>query len=138
NVVKKYALEQIKRALAGQQAKKLLEDMGLDPLKDIEKVWVGSSGKDQNDMKALIIVHGKFDPDKLFKAAEIQTKKDGDKFSMVKDGSATLFKYQPDQGNPVYGTVVDDTTVIAGTDNKIIATALKRAEEKKAARIGKE
>jgi hypothetical protein len=130
DVVKKYAIEQIKQALAGQEAKKILEEMGLDPLKDIEKVWVGSSGKDANDMKALIIVHGKFDPDKLLKAAEAATKKDGDKFSMIKDGGQTLFKFQPDQGNPVYGTVVDDSTVIAGTDKKLIANALT---QKKAA-----
>ena len=124
DVIKKYALEQLKQALAGQDAKKILDEMGLDPLKDIEKLWVGSSGKDANDMKALIIVHGKFDPDKLFKAAEAATKKDGDKFSMIKDGNATMFKFQPDQGNPVYGTVVDDTTVVAGTDKKLVATAL--------------
>jgi len=138
DVVKKYALEQIKQALAGQDAKKLLEELGLDPLKDIDKVWAGSSGKDQSDMKGLVIVHGKFDPDKLFKAAEAATKKDGDKFSMIKDGATTMFKYQPDQGNPVYGTVVDDTTVVAGTDKKIVATALKQAEDKKKAPISAE
>jgi hypothetical protein len=135
DVIKKYALEQIKQALAGQEAKKLLEDMGLDPLKDIEKVWIGSSGKDQNDMKALVIVHGKFDPDKLFKAASAATKKDGDKFSMVKDGNTTLFKYQPEMGNPIYGTVVDDTTVVAGTDKKLVAEALKQAAGSKKAPI---
>ena len=136
DVVKKYAIEQIKQALAGQEAKKILEEMGLDPLKDIEKVWVGSSGKDANDMKALIIVHGKFDPDKLFKAAEAATKKDGDKFSMIKDGNTTMFKFQPDQGNPVYGTVVDDTTVIAGTDKKLIATALGQKKAALGADLG--
>lgn len=138
DVIKKFALEQIKQALAGQEAKKLLEEMGLDPLKDIEKVWMGSAGKDQNDMKALVIIHGKFDPDKLFKAAEAATKKDGDKFSMIKDGAATMFKYQPDQGNPVYGTVVDETTVVAGTDKKLIAEALKQKTANKAAPIKKE
>jgi hypothetical protein len=138
DVIKKFALDQIKQALAGQEAKKLLEEMGLDPLKDVEKVWMGSSGKDQNDMKALVVIHGKFDPDKLFKAAEAASKKDGDKFSMIKDGTATMFKYQPDQGNPVYGTVVDDTTVVAGTDKKLIADALKQKEAGKAAPIKKE
>lgn len=138
DIIKKYALEQIKQALAGQDAKKLLEELGLDPLKDIEKIWAGSSGKDQSDMKGLVIVHGKFDPDKLFKAAEAATKRDGDKFSMIKDGNTTMFKFQPDQGNPVYGTVVDDTTVIAGTDKKIIATALKQNEDKKKAPIAQE
>jgi hypothetical protein len=134
-VVKKFALEQIKQALAGQDAKKILDEMGLDPLKDIDTLWMGSSGKDQSDMKALVIVHGKFDPEKLLKTAEAATKKDGDKFSMIKDGSATLFKYQPDQGNPVYGTVVNDTTLVAGSDKKIIATALKQAQDKKKAPI---
>jgi hypothetical protein len=135
DVVKKYAIEQIKQLLAGQEAKKLLEDMGLDPLKDIEKIWMGSYGKGKDDQSMLVIVHGKFDPDKLFKAAEAATKKDGDKFTMIKDGSTTLFKYQPDQGNPVYGTVVDETTVIAGSDKKLIATALKQAQDKKKAPI---
>lgn len=129
DVVKKYALEQLKQALAGQDAKKLLDEMGLDPLKDIETIWIGSSGKDASDMKALIIGHGKFDSDKLLKAAEAAAKKDGDKFSVIKDGGMTLFKFQPEQGNPVYGTVVDETTVIAGTDKKLVATAL---EQKKA------
>jgi hypothetical protein len=124
DVVKKYALEQIKQVLAGQDAKKLLEEMGLDPLKDIETVWTGLTIKDASDVKGLSVVHGKFDPDKLFKAAEAAAKKDGDKFSMIKDGTATMFKYQPEQGNPVYGTVVDDTTVVAGTDKKLVATAL--------------
>ena len=136
DIVKKYALEQLKQTLAGGDAKKLLEELGLDPLKDIDKLWAGTSGKDASDMKGLIVVHGKFDPDKLFKAAEAATKKDGDKFSMVKDGNTTMFKFQPDQGNPIYGTVVDDTTVIAGTDKKMIATALKQAEDKKKAPIG--
>jgi hypothetical protein len=89
-------------------------------------------------MKGLVIVHGMFDPEKLFKAAEAATKKDGDKFSMVKDGAATLFKYQPDQGEPVYGTVVNDTTVVAGSDKKIIAAALKQAEDKKKSPVGAE
>src|SRR5262245_27218684 len=87
DVIKKFALEQIKQLLAGQEVKKLLEDMGLDPLKDVEKIWVGMSGKNKDDAKVLAIIHGNFDPDKLFKAAEAATKKDGDKFSMIKDGN---------------------------------------------------
>lgn len=133
DIIKKYALEQLKQALDGQEAKKLLTDMGLDPLTDIETVWAGTSGKNQSDMKGLIVIHGKFDPEKLLKAAEAASKKDGDKFSIVKDGGTTLFKYQPDDGNPVYGTVVDDTTVIAGSDKKLLAEALKQKDATKPA-----
>lgn len=123
-IIKKYALEQLKQALQQREADKFLKDLGLDPLKDIDRLVIGTSGKDQSDMKVLAIVHGKFDPEKLYKAAEAQTKKDADHFSLVKDGKDTMFKYQPDNGNPVYGTVVDETTVVLGNEKKIVSTAL--------------
>lgn len=132
DIIKKYALEQLKQALQGADAKKFLTDLGLDPLKDVERVIIGASGKDQTDTKALLVIHGKFDPDKLFKAAEAQTKKDPDHFSLVKDGKDMMFKYQPDNGNPVYGTVVDETTLVAGTDKKLITTALGVGSKKAA------
>lgn len=138
DVIKKYALDQIKQALAGQDVKKLLEDMGLDPMKDVDKVWVGMSGSGPENTKALVVIHGKFDPEKLLKAAEAASKKDGDKFTVVKDGGNTLFKFQPENGNPAYGTVVDDGTVIAGTDKKLIAEALKQNADAKKAPIAAE
>jgi hypothetical protein len=124
DIIKKYALEQIKQALQGNDARKFMTDLGLDPLKDVDRVVAGGSGKDASDSKGLIIIHGKFDPEKLFKAAEAQTKKDPDHFTLVKDGKDVMFKYQPDNGNPVYGTVVNETTLVAGTDKKMVTTAL--------------
>ena len=135
DIVKKYALEQVKQALAGQDAKDFLEQLGLDPLKDIDKVWAGTSGKELSDLKALVIVHGQFDPEKLLKAAEGQAKKEAEKFSLIKDGGTTILKFQPDQGNPVYGTVVDSSTIIVGTEKKVITTAVKQAADQKAAPI---
>jgi hypothetical protein len=135
DVIKKYALDQIKQMLDGKEAKKILEQMGLDPLKDIDRVWIGSSGKDQNDMKAVVILRGKFDKEKLLKAAAAAAKKDGDKFSVLKDGETTLFKYQPDTGNPWYVAAGDETTVVAATDKKAVAAALKQAEGEKKAPI---
>jgi hypothetical protein len=137
-IIKKYALEQMRQTLQGNEAQQFLKELGLDPLKDIEKVIIGASGKDQNDMKALIIVRGKFDPDKLYRAAEAQTRKDPDRFSLLKDGADVMFKYQPDNGNPVYGTVVNDTTVIAGTDRKLISAALAAATADKKPAVSRE
>jgi hypothetical protein len=137
-IVKKFALEQIKQALAGQEAKKLLELMGLNPFTDIEKVWIGTSGTERADMKALAIFHGKFDPDKLLKAAEAAAQKDGDKFAIVKDGTVTLFKFQLDQGKAVYGTVVDETTVVFATEKELVSGALKQSEAQKKAPIKSE
>jgi hypothetical protein len=131
DIVKKYALEQIKQALQGADAKKFLTDLGLDPLKDVDRFVVGGSSKD-SDVKALTVLRGKFDPDKLYKAAEAQTKKDPDHFSLVKDGKDVMFKYQPETGNPVYGTAVDETTVILGTEKKLVSTALAATGKKSA------
>jgi len=130
-IIKKYALEQMKQTLQGNDAQKFLKELGLDPLTDVTKVVVGGSGTDQTDVKGLMIVRGKFDPDKLYKAAEAQTKKDGDRFTLVKDGKDVMFKYTPDNGNPVYGTVVDDGAVVLGTDKAIITTALAAATANK-------
>lgn len=136
DIIKKYALEQLKQALDGQDAKKLLTELGLDPLKDIDRVVVGANIKGRSDSKFLMIVHGAFDPDRLYKAAEKQSKVDADRFAMIKDGDTVVFKYTPENGeNPIYGTVVNDKTVIAASDRKMIANALKAAEAGKKALI---
>jgi len=123
-IIKKYALGQLKDLLAGNDAQKFLKDLGLDPLKDIDRIVVGASGTDQTDAKALFVIHGKFDPQKLYKAAEAHTKQDPNHLSLVKDGADVMFKFQPDNGNPVYGTVINETTVVAGTDKKLVSAAL--------------
>ncbi len=127
DIVKKYALEQMKQFLQGQDAQQFLTQIGLDPLKDIERIVLAGSGKDQTDIKGLIIIHGKFDAQKLYKAAEAQTKTDPDRFALIKDGKDVMFKFQGDMGNPVYGTVVDDSTIIVATEKPIISTALTAA-----------
>jgi len=137
-IAKKYALEQLKQALQGNDAQKLLRDLGLDPFKDLERVIIAGSGKDQSDLKALIIIRGKFDPDKLYKTAEAQTKKDPDRFSLVRDGDDKMFKFQPDNGKPIYGTVVNETTLVAGTEKKIVSAALAAAAASKKPTVNKD
>jgi len=138
DIVKKYALEQIKQALEGQDVKQILGDLGLDPLKDIDQVVVATVDTSKSDTKFLAIVHGKFDPEKLFKAAEAQAKKDPDKFSIIKDGSTVMFKFQGTSGQPVYGSVANDKTVVASTEKKYITGALKAADGNTPAPIKKE
>ncbi|HEV3438881.1 MAG TPA: hypothetical protein VG122_16055 [Gemmata sp.] len=138
DIAKKYALEQLKQVLDGQDAKKLLADIGLDPLKDIDQLVIGTSGSNKGDVKYLMILHGKFTPDKLYLAAEAQAKKDPDKFSMIKEGNTIFFKYQPDSDTPVYGTVVDEKTVIASSDKKLITNALTAAKNNQAATLNKD
>ncbi len=137
DIVKRYALENLKQTLQGNDAQKLLHDLGLDPLKDIDRVVIGMSGKDETDFKYLVVVHGTFDPEALYKAAEAQTRKDADHFALVKDGKDVMFKYTPDTGNPLYGTVVDAKTVILSGSKTGISTALAVPPKGKAD-LGKE
>lgn len=125
DIAKKYALEQVKQMLEGREAKQLITDLGLDPLKDIDRLVVATMDTSKDNTKYLLIVHGSFDTEKLFRTAEAETKKNGDKFAMIKDGNTIIFKYQPENGDPpMYGTVVNDKTVIAASDKKLIADAL--------------
>jgi hypothetical protein len=143
DLVKKYALGQIKQALDGQDVKQLLTDLGLDPLKDVEKIVVGSvetQFKKGAEPKFLIVVYGKFDAEKIYKTAEAEAKKDAEKFAMIKDGDVVMFKFQPPgEGQPaVYATVVNDKTVVAASDKKLVTAALKAADASKPAPIKKE
>jgi hypothetical protein len=131
DLVKKYALGQIKQALAGNDAKKMLDKLGLDPLKDVDRVTVGSWGKDKEDMNAVFIVRGKFDPQKLFKAAEEEAKNNGDKIAIVTDGEYKLVKLTTDESpKPIFAAVMDDEkTIIAGTDKKLVSDVLTAAKK---------
>ena len=53
DIIKKYALEQLKQALDGQDAKKLLTELGLDPLKDIDRIVVGANIKGRHRHQVL-------------------------------------------------------------------------------------
>lgn len=136
DITKKYALEQLKQLLDGNDAKKILTELGLDPLKDIDQLVVGGSGTNKEDLKLIIIVHGKFNPDKLAKAAEAQTKRDPDKFSKLVEGDTTIYKFQPDGSDrPGYATILDETSIIVSTEKKVVANAAKASENNAPANI---
>lgn len=129
DIVKKYALGQLKQALAGNDAQKMLNKLGLDPLKDIDRVTVGSWGKDKDDMNIVAVVRGKFDADKLFTAAKDEAKKDDGKLSIVEEGKYKLVKIVGDenQKKPMFAAVANEKTLVAGTDKKLVAAALDAA-----------
>jgi hypothetical protein len=138
-LIKKYALEQIKQALEGQDAKQLLDELGIDPLKDVEKLTIASIDTSRDNTKFFMLVNGNFDPEKLFKTAEAYSKKDADRFSMVRDGGTVMFKFQPDDGQPpVYATVVNDKTIVAASEKKLISNAIAADSGNKAAPLKKE
>jgi hypothetical protein len=130
DLIKKYALGQIRQALEGNEAKKMLDNLGLDPLRDVDRVTAGSWGQGQDDMNAVFIVRGKFDPEKLFKAAQDAARNMGDQIAIVEDGKYKLVKFTPeDSPRPIFASVADEKTIIAGTDRKLVTDALAAAEK---------
>ena len=126
DITKKYALEQIKQLLDGNDAKKILTELGLNPLKDIDQVVMGSSGANKDDMKLLVIVHGKFNVDKLTRAAEAQTKRDPDKLSKVVEGNTTMYKTTIDNlDKDLYASILDENTIVVASEKKMVITAAK-------------
>ena len=72
-LTKKYALEQIKAALKGnEEAQKVLMALGLDPLKDIDTLIVANAGA--NGEKVTFILRGKFDTEKIHTTAQAVAK----------------------------------------------------------------
>ena len=140
DLVKKYALGQIKQMLAGnEEAQRMLKDLGLDPLKDIERVTVGIWGKGPEDMQTIAVIRGAFDKDKLIEAAKKEAKNNGDKIAVVKEGEHELVKYTDEkQPKPFFAGVADGKTIIAGNDKKLVAKTLDAAKEKVKPAIKKE
>jgi hypothetical protein len=136
DISKKYALEHLKQFLDGNDAKKMLTELGLDPLKDIDQLIMAGSGTNKSDSKFLVIVHGKFNVDKLTKAAEAQTKKDPDKFSKIKEGNTTIYKALIDNiDQSFYAAILDENTLVAASEKKMITTAVKANEGNEPANI---
>jgi hypothetical protein len=140
DLVKKFALGQIKQMLENNEdAQKMLKDLGVDPMKDIDRVTVGTWGKGPEDMQVVGVIRGKFDAEKLFAAAEKEAKNNGDKMSIVTEGKFKLVKFTPEnQPRPIFASVADEKTIVAGTDKKLVAAALTAAKENTKPTIKKE
>jgi hypothetical protein len=138
-LVKKHALEQLKAALkSGGEVEKVLEDLGLNPLTDVNSLTVAGPGGD--DPKGLIIVHGKFDPAKFAARADEATKQDSH-LKITKDGNYTVYEVALDNPGPgpqsMYVAVVDATTLVASPKKSYVIDALDKQAGKKQATLDK-
>jgi hypothetical protein len=138
DIIKKYALAQMKQTLEGKDAQKLLKDLGLDPMKDVDKVTMGAWGKDKDDMNGVVIVRGTFDAKKIMDSAQTAAKDMADKVSIVKEGDLELIKFTGDQGKPGYLAVIEGKPIIGGTDKKIVAAAVKASNDNAKPALSKE
>lgn len=141
DIIKKYAMGQIKQTLQGEDVKAILDSLGLDPLKDLDQATVGLWGKGE-EMNYVGVVKGKFNAKKLFDAAKAEADKNKDKVEIITetvDGKEiTLVKMTQDSGKPAFLTVADDSTILLGSEKKFATSALAAFNKKEKAKLGKE
>jgi hypothetical protein len=131
DIMKKYALGQIKQAMESDKNKEKLQELGIDPLKDIDTFHMGGWGTDVQDAHALYILRGKFDPAKIMAAVEKQVEKSGDKVSIIKEGDVKLVKIVVDKmPEPLFATMASDKIILVGSDKKIVLEGLKASDSK--------
>lgn len=139
---KKFVLENLKKDFEKQEAKEFLAEVGLDPLKDVERLVVATIGTKigaKDGTNSLVVVRGSFDAEKLFRRAEAEVRTNPDKFSKVKEDGVVIFKYQSgEKATPLFTTMIDGKTVVLASDTKYIAAAVKAADAGKAAPLRKE
>jgi hypothetical protein len=139
DLVKGLGLDQVKGFLENTEgAGDILKDLGLDPLKDINRVVIASPGGGERD-RGLAIVHGKFDVDKFAKKAEeLGKEEDGEvtvKVHKVPDGSGgrfAVYEVVLQEGETsLYVALASKNLLVASAGKDYVVDALKRAKAKK-------
>ena len=145
DIVKKYALPPLTKQLEKKEAKDFLEEIGFDPLKDIETITVAIWGDKPPEKKGekgtppdtLSVLRGAFDPNKLFAAAEKYARQKPDAVSIVEEGDYKLVRFVGGDGKPGFAAVADEKTMVVGSDKTIVAGAITAATKKSKPAIGK-
>jgi hypothetical protein len=114
-----------------------LKSLGFDPLKDITSVaWASANTGDPG--KALIIIHGKFDPKKFEAKADEVVQTYGDVLKIHKVGPSRLYEVSIPGQSPYFVAVVDSGTIVASAGQEYMVEALNKAAGTKKPEVKKE
>jgi hypothetical protein len=121
---KKGYVQKLKDLLdAEPQAKEVLKAIGLDPFKDIESMTVAMpipENPGAKAEKAMIVIRGNFDQDKI----EAALKKEA-KVKTSKEGTRTIYEIKGDGAETVFGTFVNKNTIAAAPSKDYLVNSLK-------------
>jgi hypothetical protein len=139
-LVKKLALEPMKQFLQRDEAQKVMADIGLDPLKDIDELTAGFWAEDPKVPRGLFILKGKFDPVKLFNFADAKSKENPDRIEIVAEGKYKFvhLMFEPPEGTDprrppfteLFVTAPSDAMILASTDKDLLAKTMVRVEKR--------
>jgi hypothetical protein len=127
-IFKKYAKEELEKALLNEKVKKELDAVGLDPLKDVHKLLITSAGTEKP--KVLIVAYGKFDVDKMKAAAEKAAKDKPDELKIATEDGKTIYEGKGGDGKDFYAYLdPNGETVLASTEKDYLMAAIANKSE---------
>ncbi len=137
NLFKNYQ-DQIKELIQNNaEAKKTLEDLGLDPFKDIYTIMIAGPGNKQDE--GLIIVEGRFNRGKLEARAEAAAKDPKEGVKIVKEGNYKIYEVEgKNNREPGFGAIVSDSVLVFAPKKDLILDALDKHAGKKKLELKKE
>ena len=138
-LVKKHALGLITNMIQGdERIKKVLDAVGFDPLKDLSTVTIASSSANV-DAKGAVIITGNFDVEKFKAQAEKMAKEKDGMFKQLTEGDHKLLEIiNPNDMKSLYATLLDNSTIVAGTDKAFVLECFDRLAGKKTGNLKKE
>jgi len=119
---KKYVLPDVQKNLkANRDYKQLQEATGLDVFKDVDSVVIANSGT--TGKKALLIVRGQFNQDKIHETVAAVAKNEKEKVKITKAGERNLYEATGKDGQTVFATFIDNGTIVASPDRDMVTAA---------------
>jgi len=135
-LVKKIGTDTIRDLLkSDENVSEVLKDLGLDPLKDIEKLHIASPA-DVEGERVLMVLNGKFDVEKFKAAGEKAAKDHGEivkvhKIANPKEDPFLVYEVNlPDAGQTLFVSVVDKNTILGSSAKDYLIDALKTKGKK--------
>lgn len=119
------------------EVKKTLEDLAIDPFKDVYTIVIAGPGGKQDE--GLVIVEGRFNRAKLETRAEAAAKDPNEGVKIIKEGDYKLYEMEAKNGRePGFGAIVNDTILVFGQKKDVVLAALEKQAGKKKAELKKE
>jgi len=106
-LVKKIGTDKLKDAIKNNnELSTLLDATGVDPTKDLDLIMISAAGSPPRDVKANLVIKGKFDIDKIGTAL-----KKREEVRAVKEGGVQMYEFTT-QGQTLYGAFPDNKTMV--------------------------
>lgn len=134
---KKYGSEKFKLQLKKDQgAQDLQKVLGFDPYEDVTTVMAAGFGEDP--VEFLVIVHGRFDLDKIQPITDAVAQNNPETLKIAVEKTVRFYEFKvPEREDPMFAAFVDDDTLILSNKKDHIFHAIERSNDKKTIKLEK-